>query len=50
MIGLTVEPDLKEQLQKLANEENRNLSNFCLHAVLSYVKEHKDIDLKKGKK
>ena len=39
-----------EFFQKFADEENRNLSNFILNAVLTYIKEHKDADYKKAKK
>ena len=50
MIGIRIEPELKEHLQKLADEENRSLSNFVVNATLTYIKEHKDIDLKKSRK
>jgi len=47
MIGIKVAPKIKEILQKLANQESRNLSNFCYHAIKTYVKEHFDIDIEK---
>ena len=47
MIGIKVEPKIKKLLQKLANAESRNLSNFCYHAIKIYVKEHFDIDIEK---
>lgn len=47
MIGIRVEPELKEKLQELADEENRNLSNFITNAILTYLKEHKNIDFSK---
>ncbi len=50
MIGIRIEPDLKKKLEKLADEENRSLSNFIVNATLAYIKEHKNIDLKKSKK
>ena len=40
MIGIKVEPEIKKVLQKLADDESRNLSNFCFHAIKVYVKEH----------
>ncbi len=43
MIGLKVDPEFKEILQKLASEENRSLSNFVKHAIITYIKEHKDV-------
>ena len=50
MIGLRVSEEFKQFLQEQAEEENRTLSNFIENAVLTYVKEHKDIDYKKDKK
>ena len=47
MIGIKIEPKIKEVLQKLANKESRNLSNFCYHAIKIYVKEHLNIDIEK---
>lgn len=44
MIGIKVDPEFKEFLQKLAEDENRNLSNFIINALLTYIKEHKGID------
>ena len=32
-----VEPELKNLLQKLADVENHNLSNFVVNAVISYL-------------
>jgi predicted transcriptional regulator len=45
MIGIKVEPEIKKVLQKLADQESRNLSNFCYYAIKNYVKEHYQIDL-----
>lgn len=47
MIGIKVEPEIKKELQKLAQEESRNLSNFCYHAIKVYVKEHFEVDIEK---
>jgi len=47
MIGFRVTPEFKKLLEKLADEENRSLSNFTENAILTYIKEHKDIDFKK---
>ena len=44
MIGIRLEPELKELLQKVAKEERRSLSNFMVHAALTYLKERKGID------
>ena len=46
MIGIKVDTEFKEFLQKLAEGENRNLSNFITNALLTYIKEHKGIDWK----
>jgi predicted transcriptional regulator len=50
MIGFRVSPEFKEFLHKLADSENRNLSNFMENAILTYIKDHKSIDWKKDKK
>ena len=44
MIGIRLEPELKELLQKAAKEERRSLSNFMVHAALTYLKKRKGID------
>ena len=50
MMGLRIDPDLKKFFQKIAEEENRNLSNFIINAVLTYIKDHKGLTWKKPKK
>ena len=50
MIGIKVEPEIKEVLQNLAEQESRNLSNFCYHAIKIYVKDHFKIDIEKQPK
>ena len=47
MIGFRVTPEFKKFLEELADEENRNLSNFMENAILTYIKDHKNIDFKK---
>ena len=49
MIGLRIDPELKQRLQELADEENRSLSNFVINAILTFLKEHKGIDWRKEK-
>jgi len=46
LIGLRVSPELKKILQAAAKDENRNLSNFIKHALLTYLKEKKGIEHK----
>jgi hypothetical protein len=46
MIGIKVSEELKKLLQEQASEENRTMSNFIKHCVLTYLKEKKDIDFK----
>ena len=46
MIGFRVTDKFREFLQKMAEEENRSLSNFIINAILTYIKEHKKIDYK----
>jgi hypothetical protein len=43
MMGIRIDPKLKAFFQKYADEENRNLSNFILNAVITYIKEHKGV-------
>ena len=50
LIGIKVEAELKELLQELADKENRNLSNFIVHAILTYLEKEKGIDFKKDRK
>ena len=50
MMGIRIDPDLKKFFQEVADEENRNLSNFIINAVLTYIKEHKGLTWKKPKK
>ena len=50
MIGIKVDPKIKKLLQDLANQESRNLSNFCYHAIKIYVKEHFGLDIEKDPK
>lgn len=44
LVGVRVEPELKELLKKLADEENRNLSNFIVNAIIAYLKDYKGIE------
>ena len=50
MIGIKVEPEIKKVLQKIADQESRNLSNFCYYAIRNYVKEHFKVDIEKEAK
>ena len=50
MIGIKVDPKIKKVLQKIADSESRNLSNFCYHAIKIYVKEHFNINIEKDTK
>ena len=42
-----LEDEFKKFLENLADEENRNLSNFMENAILTYVKDNKGLDYKK---
>ena len=50
MIGFRVTPEFKKFLEEQADEENRTLSNFIENVLLTYLKEHKEIDWKKQSK
>ena len=49
MIGFKVDPEFKNFLKRLADEENRSLSNFIINAILTYIKEHKNVDYRREK-
>jgi len=44
MIGFRIDQELKDLLEKLAQKENRTLSNFIINAILTYIKNHHKID------
>jgi hypothetical protein len=46
VIGIKVSPELKKILQEAAKDENRSLSNFIKHCLLTYLKEKKSIEYK----
>ena len=46
MIGIEVSQKFKEILQEAAKDENRSLSNFIKHALLTYLKEKLGVDYK----
>jgi hypothetical protein len=46
MIGIKVTPQLKKILEREAAKEHRPLANFVKHAILTFLKEHKEIDFK----
>jgi hypothetical protein len=46
LIGIKVDPGFKEILKEAARDENRSLSNFIKHCLLTYLKENKGIDYK----
>ena len=41
---------LAPTIEKLAEKENRSLSSFIINAVLTYIKQHHNIDWHKAKK
>ena len=47
MIGIRATKEFKNFLKKMADQENRTLSNFITNALLTYIKEHQGIDWKK---
>ena len=44
--GIKVAPEFKTILKEAARDENRSLSNFIKHCLLTYLKEKKGIDYK----
>ena len=49
MIGIRATKEFKEFLKKMADQENRTLSNFITNALFTYIKEHHGIDWKNEK-
>jgi uncharacterized protein (DUF1778 family) len=49
MIGIRLEPELKELFQKIAKEERRSLSNFMVNAALVYLKKEHGLEWDKEK-
>ena len=48
LIGIKVDPELKEILKEAGRDENRSLSNFIKHCLLTYHRDQKGIDYKEG--
>ncbi|CAB1062739.1 hypothetical protein D1BOALGB6SA_7521 [Olavius sp. associated proteobacterium Delta 1] len=46
MTMIRMDESVKKELKKLAEAENRSLSNFILNATLGYVKDHYDKEIK----
>jgi len=46
LIGLRVSQKFKDIIKEAAQDENRSLSNFIKHCILTYLKEKKGIDHK----
>ena len=46
LIGIRVDPEFKKILKEAAKDENRSLSNFIKHCLLTYLKGKKGIDYK----
>jgi len=49
-IGFKVEKEFKALLEKAAALESRTLSSLITHALVTYLKEHHNIDWHKIKK
>ena len=47
MIGIKVSEGFKKLIQEAARNENRSLSNFVKHALLTYLAEKKVSSLRK---
>jgi len=45
MVGIRIEPELKEVLENLANKERRSLNNFIVNAAVIYAKEQHGVDI-----
>ncbi|MGD8676147.1 MAG: hypothetical protein PVG81_10125 [Desulfobacterales bacterium] len=45
-IGIKVSKKFRDIIKEAARDENRSLSNFIKHAILTYLAEKKGIDYK----
>ena len=45
MVGIRIEPELKEVLENLAKKERRSLNNFIVNAAVIYAKEQHGVDV-----
>lgn len=50
MIGFRVPKQLKKLLEELAEKENRTLTSYIINAILTYSKDHHDVDWHEIKK
>jgi len=45
MIGFRTTAEIKELIQKLAFKENRTVSNWLENALLTYLREHENVNV-----
>ena len=50
MIGVRLEPKLKQLLENIADEDERSLSNLVRLIIIDWLKTQKGIDWKKADK
>jgi uncharacterized protein (DUF1778 family) len=46
LVGIKVDPKFKKIIQEAARDENRSLSNFIKHCIITYLKEKKGVEYK----
>jgi len=46
VIGIKVSQKFKEIIKEAAQDENRSVSNFIKHCLITYLKEKRGIDYK----
>ena len=46
VVGIKVSDKFKQIIQETAKDENRSVSNFIKHCILTYLKEKRGIDYK----
>ena len=48
MMGIRVSKEFRKIIEKAAQDENRTISNFVKHCILTYLKEKMKIDFKEN--
>ena len=46
MIGIRASKEFRAWIEEIAAQENRTLSNFIKHCILTYLKEKKKIEFR----
>jgi predicted transcriptional regulator len=45
MIGVRLPKEIKNVIEELAEKENRSISNYVYTALLTFLRDHADVDV-----